>query len=158
MVKKFAFLSVFLVLITLGCSDTDPKKDQDDTEQVEEPKKPLLERDVEAKEYLELVGELTDQYLTLGEDFLGQYESFEKGDMDTFEKIGALGELTQDVLKIEELSAELSLLEQRKSTIEKKMDADDLIEFGLLFNEKMERFNALYERIQKTDFSSLSLL
>jgi Mg2+ and Co2+ transporter CorA len=156
MKKYLAVLPLFLLLIATSCTETDTPSDP--KVEKEEQKKPLLEREPEVREYLEVVDELVDEYLTLGENLLDDYEELESGDMDTFEKFEAIGELAQSVLEIEELTGEFNKLNDKKSKCEEKLDADDIIEFGLLFNDKMERFYELSERVKNTDFSSFTHL
>ncbi len=156
MKKYLVILPVFLLLVASSCSEAESTPES--SVENEESKKPLLEREPDLKEYLDVLDVAVDEYLTLGENLLDHYESFEEGDMDTFEKIEAMAEISQSLLAIEELTTELGEMEETRSKLEKELDADDLLEFGLLFNDKMERINELSERISTTDFSGLTSL
>ena len=123
-----------------------------------ETKKPLLEREPEVRKYLEVVDELVDEYFTLGEHLLDDYAELEANTMDPFETLEAIGELAESVLEIETLTEEFNKIEDKKSKFEEKMDADDIIEFGLLFNDKMKRFYELSKRVENTDFTSFTHL
>jgi len=147
MKKYFAFLPMFVLLIAASCSETTPKE-----EPKEEPKKPLIEREPEVREYLEVVDELVNEYLTLGEAFLDKMEEVESGEMDIMANLQALSEMGESALKISELTEELQGLEQTKTELEGKLDAEDVIEFGLMFTDKMQRFHDLAKRVEASDY------
>lgn len=156
--KKFlAVLPLFLLFVVTSCSEAETPTEEPKVEE----KKPLVEREPEVREYLDVVDELVGEYLTLGETFMDNMDKANAGDLSTIEKMQVLLGMSDTALKISELSAELELVDTSKSDLEKKLDADDVIEFGMILTEKMQRFNDLAKRIEEADYekavSELSL-
>ena len=150
MKKYVSFLPIFLLFIAFGCSEPAPVKE---TKPVET-EKSLLEREPEVREYLEVVDEAVDKYLTVAEDFIDNYDKFEGGEMTTLEQLSMVAEMSDSYFEIMELNEELIKIEDKKSEVEGVLDGDDLTDFGVMVADKMVRYNELVARIDSTDFSA----
>lgn len=155
MKKYVSFLPIFFLLIAFGCSEeAAPEKEPTKVE----PKKSLIEREPEVREYFVVVDEMVDTYLTVAEDFLDNYDKMNAGEMEALDKLAALSEMSTSFMEIGALSEEFSKLEAKRTELEGVLDGEDVIEFGIMLADKMVRYNELVQRIDSTDFGNTTSL
>ena len=156
MKKYILFLPIFLLFIAASCSEEASSNTDKSKEQVEEkPKKALEEREPEVKEYLDAVDTLVGEYLVFAEKLLDQYDKVQDGDVDVFEQVSLLGEMSNNAIEIQRLTGALTSMESKKEGIEAKLDAEDIIELGLRINEKMQKYTEIMERVSKIDMADM---
>lgn len=146
-------LPLTLTMLTVSCSGKEaPEGENDATEQQEEVK-PLVEREPEVKDYLDITKEMVDEYVTVGENLLTTMEKLDAGELGMLESATAVQELLESWDAIDELSHSLEQQEGLKKSIEKKLNKKDMIEFTGMYLETIQRMDSLRQRIESSDLN-----
>lgn len=154
MKKNYLLLLAFplcTMLILTGCSGEAPATDETQTEE-ETPQKPLIEREPEVKEYFEVLNNVIEEYLTVGETILTSVEQLDSGDLGLLETAAAAQELYESWDKIEDLNKALEQQGTIKENVEANLNPKDMLEFKNMYEESYKRVEDLIKRVEEIDY------
>jgi hypothetical protein len=152
--KRILSLTVLLVLPLFYSCSGEPEQEK----QVEEVKKPLIEREPEVRQYFEVLDDMIDEYMLIAETFLDNAEKIESGDMGALESLSLIAKMGDSALKIQSLNEEMEKLDEKKTSIEEKLPTEDLQEFLLMYADNTAKFMELAKRIEESKYFDLHAL
>jgi len=121
-----------------------------------EPVEPLIERNEEVREYIDVLDELVGEYCTLVEKLADKAvdieEKEENGEEATFlDGLEMLGTMGTSTLKIMKLSEEMEEMEKQQKDFEEKLSAADFEEFMKLYTKSAVRFYDMAKTLEKLE-------
>lgn len=146
-----SFTVVCMVIALVGCSDSTTETEKSKTE-IQEEKKPLVEREPEVKAYFEVMNTIIEEYLTVGETVLNSVEKLDSGDLGLLESAAAVQELSESWEEIEELEKSLEQQGTIKENIESKLTPKDMLEFKEMYQNSAKRIEDLVKRLEEVDY------
>lgn len=151
--KNLMYLLPLAVLLTLvSCSDEEAKSEKTVETEKKEPK-PLLEREPEVKDYLEITTEIVNEYVAVCENLLTTLEKLDAGELGLMEAAKAAQNLLDSWESIEELEHTLAQQEGVKKSIESRLNTKDIAEFSAMYLETVERVDSLKQRIESSNLN-----
>ena len=122
----------------------------------EAPTEPLIERNEEVREYMDVVGELVDEYCTLVEKVIAKAEKLEEkeanGEEASFmDGLDMLGSVATSALKIKELTDEMDEMKARHADFEENLSAADYEEFLEIYGKTVARFYDMAKRLEEKE-------
>ncbi|GEM_PF-5757203 len=125
------------------------------------PPEPLIERNEEVREYMDVVGELVDEYCTLVEKVVDKAEALEEkkenGEEASFlDGLDMLGSVATSALKIKRLSDEMEEMEAKHVEFEKELSAADYEEFLEIYGTTVARFYDMAKRLEAAEDKQLN--
>lgn len=141
-ILKFTLFS-FLAITLLSCK-------------AEAPTEPLIERNEEVREYIDVVGELVDEYCTLVEKVIAKAEKLEEkkanGEEASFmDGLDMLGSVATSGLKIKELTDEMDEMKAKHANFEESLSASDYEEFLKIYGTTVARFYDMAKALEKKE-------
>ena len=121
-----------------------------------EPQKPLIERNKEVREYIDVLSELVYEFCVLMRKTVDKAaeidEKEENGEEATFmDGLEMLGNMATSAFKINQLSEEIEDLEAQQKDFKRVLSTSDYQEFMRLYTEHTECFYELSKKAEELE-------
>ena len=120
------------------------------------PKEPLIERNKDVREYINVLGELVDEYCNLLEKTMDKAVALEKKEdageeVNFLDGLDMIGGMATSAIKIAQLSEEIERMEKKQEQFKDDLSAADFEEFLKLYTKTLSRFYDMAKKAEKLE-------